>query len=155
MKKISPLLLVLLAICLTLTACAGVTGDGGNTDNAAAHLDAQPVTPDNTADAPAVTDTPAPVPEPVPAAKSFTIYPPLLQLPLGQHVTLDAINVPDGKSLIWESSETSVAAVDENGRISPAAEGETIITATVADDVSVAASCGVRVTADGNIFLWE
>ena len=45
--------------------------------------------------------------------------------------------------------------MDDNGRITPITEGETIITVTLVDDKSVTATCGVLVTEDGNIFLWE
>ena len=84
----------------------------------------------------------------------LTIYPSLLTVPLGQHVTLQA-TAKDNKAVTWSSSDTSVATIDENGRLSPVAEGETIITVALADDASVTDACGVLVTAGGNIFLWE
>jgi len=84
----------------------------------------------------------------------LTIYPSLLTVPLGQHVTLQA-TAKGNKAVTWSSSDTSVATIDENGRLSPVAEGETIITVALADDASVTDACGVLVTASGNIFLWE
>ena len=84
----------------------------------------------------------------------LTIYPSLLTVPLGQTVTLEA-KAKGNKAVTWSSSDTSVATIDENGRLSPVAEGETIITVSLADDASVTDACGVLVTADGNIFLWE
>jgi len=83
----------------------------------------------------------------------LTLYPAYLQVPLGQHVTLDA--QPEEKEFIWSSSDTSVATVDENGRITPIAEGEVFIIVTLADDDQISAVCGVLVVADGNILLWE
>jgi len=88
------------------------------------------------------------------AKEPLTIYPSLLTVPLGQTVTLEATAKGD-KAVIWTSSDTSVATIDENGRLSPVAEGETIITVALADDAGVTDACGVRVTAGGNIFLWE
>jgi len=88
------------------------------------------------------------------ANEPLTIYPSLLIVPLGQHVTLQATAKGD-KAVTWSSSDTSVATIDENGRLSPVAEGETIITVALADDASVTDACGVRVTSGGNIFLWE
>lgn len=85
----------------------------------------------------------------------FMLYPAYMVMPLGQHVTLDADTAPVGKQLIWSSSDPSVATVDENGRITPIAEGEAIIYATLADDTSVTSACGVLVVAEGNIFFWE
>lgn len=85
----------------------------------------------------------------------FTLYPAYLQVPLGQHVTLDADTAPADKKLVWSSSDTSVATVDGNGRITPVAEGETVITASVADDPTISSTCGILVTAEGNILLWE
>ena len=133
MKKLIPLLLL---FCLLLTACgkAGdnpanviVTRGSGETETAALNG----------------------------AASAFELYPAYLTLPLGQHLTLDADSAPAGKKLVWASSDPSVATVDDNGRITPIAAGETVITAALADNVGVSASCGVLVAADGNIFLWE
>ena len=85
------------------------------------------------------------------AAEPFALFPGYLQLPLGQHLTLDAATAPAGQTIIWSSSDPSVASVDENGRVAPIAVGETTITATAGD---VSSTCGVSVVADGNIFLW-
>ena len=77
-----------------------------------------------------------------------------MQLPLGQHVTLEA-KADGGKAVTWSSSDPAVATVDENGRITPVVEGEVIITVALADDPSVTADCGFLITEDGNIFIWE
>jgi len=83
----------------------------------------------------------------------ITLYPRYLQVPLGQHVTLDA--QPRDRQLIWSSSDESVAVVDKNGRITSVALGETAIAAAFADTPDIKAECGVLVTADGNIFFWD
>jgi uncharacterized protein YjdB len=114
----------LLILCLLLTAC---TQKGNNTESTGNSES---------------------------AAKLLTLYPAYLQVPLGQHVTLEA-KAAGGKAVTWSSSNPSVASVDENGRITPVSEGETIITVALADDPSVTDACGVLVTEDGNIFFWE
>ena len=86
--------------------------------------------------------------------KLLSIYPIALIVPLGQHITFEA-TVKGDKEVTWSSSDTSVATIDENGRLTPVAEGETIITVTLKEDSSITDACGVLVTVDGNIFLWE
>jgi len=130
MKKILFLILIFsLLMSLMLTACGGngAGGAGGNasSDGGSSQTNA-----------------------------TLTIYPSLLTVPLGQTVTLEAKAKGD-KAVTWSSSDTSVATIDENGRLSPVAEGETIITVALVDDASVTDACGVLVTASGNIFLWE
>ena len=127
MKKIIPLLLVILIL---LTACR-------STGNRAEEYS------DSGRGATTTSTT-----------TTITLYPAFLQLPLGQHITL--VSKTDGnKAVTWSSSNPSVATVDENGRITPIAVGETIITVTLADDARVSEACGVLVVEDGNIFLWE
>jgi len=116
---------LLLILCLLLTACTNA-GSGGQKTG-----------------------------DPGGAKEAFTLYPAYLQLPLGQHFTMDASDAPKGKALVWTSSDTTVATVDENGRITPVAEGQTIITAAFADNADKKAMCGVLVAADGNIFMWD
>jgi len=86
--------------------------------------------------------------------KLLSIYPIALIVPLGQHITFEA-TAKGNKEVTWSSSDTSVATIDENGRLTPVAEGETIITVALKEDSSITDACGVLVTADGNIFLWE
>lgn len=141
MKKIIPFLLI---CCLLVSACASpgkaTVKSGGNPKKPASEAGLN----EDTGDA---QDTKEP--------EAFSLYPAYLQLPLGQHLTLDAEPLPAGKKLTWASSNPSVADVDENGRITPIAEGEAIITAAFADNASVTAACGVLVVADGNIYLWD
>ena len=139
MKKLIPFLLIL---CLFLTACtqngnnAESTGNPESTQGSAVGSDETNATPAQE------------------QIEPLTLYPAYLQAPLGQHVTLEA-KADGGKAVIWSSSDPSVATVDENGRITTVAEGETIITVALADDPSVTDACGVLVTEDGNIFVWE
>jgi len=130
MKKIVFFTFVLvLILCLLLAACGnGADGAGSTTGSdtaASAESDAE-----------------------------LTLYPGYLILPLSQHVTLEA-TAKGNKALVWSSSDTSVATVDENGRVTPLSEGDTFITVALTDDASVTAVCSVLVSADGNIFLWE
>ena len=129
MKK---LLILLMIFCLMCTACAN-SGNGGQGNAGGAGTDGAGT-----------------------AAKgTFELYPAYLILPLGQHLTLDASAAPAGKKLAWSSSDMSVASVDENGRISPVAEGETVITATLLGSEGVTATCSVLIAAGGNIFMWD
>jgi len=131
-KNILSVLIITFILCLLFTACGDKSGNDSGTGSGGAGTSG------------GTTQT----------EKLLTIYPSLLTVPLGQTVTLGAKAKGD-KAVIWSSSDTSVATIDENGRLSPVAEGETIITVALADDASVTDACGVLVTADGNIFLWE
>jgi len=136
MKKILFLILVLvLILCLPLAACSkgadvAESADGGSTGG------------ESGAAAGAESD------------ELLTLYPGYLILPMSQHVTLEA-TAKGNKALVWSSSDTSVATVDSNGRVTPLSEGDTFITVAFADDANVTAVCSLRVSAEGNIFLWE
>lgn len=57
-------------------------------------------------------------------------------LPVGKNQTLVATVTPENatdKSVTWSSSNTSVATVDQNGKVTALAEGEATITATTKD----------------------
>ncbi len=49
------------------------------------------------------------------------------------------------EKLLWNSSDTNTATVDENGKITGVSEGEAVITATLEEDDSVTAKCTVNV----------
>ena len=69
-------------------------------------------------------------------------------LKVGEKVTLTATVKPDDatdKTYIWSSSDNSVAAVDQNGKITAKAKGKTVIKATANDGSGVFASCAVLV----------
>lgn len=65
--------------------------------------------------------------------------------------------VPDNasnKTVLWSSSDTSIAKVDDKGLVTVQKEGKAIITATAADGSGVKATCEVNVlTTDANAAL--
>ena len=73
-----------------------------------------------------------------------------LEMNLSEERTLTAIITPENTGLTptWSSSNTSVATVDENGKVTAVGEGECDITATVHDQT---ATC--RVIVNGNVTL--
>lgn len=92
-----------------------------------------------------------PVPVPV---ESVTLNEPEITLLVGEDFQLTAEVLPenaDNKTIVWESSDTAIATVDENGLVTAVAAGNAIVTATV-DDKN--ATCKVFVNEpapDGNI----
>ncbi|MCR3757386.1 Ig-like domain-containing protein [Clostridium felsineum] len=67
----------------------------------------------------------------------------------GETDTLQAIIAPDNttnKNIKWKSSDTSVATVDSNGKITAIGKGTVQITASSEADSNVSASCTVTVT---------
>ena len=85
----------------------------------------------------------------------LSLYPAYLQTPLGMPVLLDAETDPAGGTLFWSSSNPSVAAVDQEGCVTPVAPGEAVITCILADEPYGIAECGVLVVSGGKILLWE
>ena len=53
---------------------------------------------------------------------------------------------PTNSALTWTSSNESIATVDQNGKVTPVAPGNTTITATAKDGSNVSGSCKVTVT---------
>ena len=71
-----------------------------------------------------------------------------LYLVEGREATITYSLTPDDatdKSIIWSSSDSSIVAVDENGKLSAVASGDVTITATTADG-SKTATCKVNVS---------
>ncbi|MBU5462022.1 Ig-like domain-containing protein [Lachnoclostridium sp. MSJ-17] len=80
---------------------------------------------------------------------SITLSKTTLSLTKGQSQTLTATISPsnsDNKSVEWSSSKTSVATVDQYGKITAAGEGTATIYAKAKDGSGVQASCTVTVT---------
>ena len=85
----------------------------------------------------------------------LSLYPAYLQTPLGMPVLLEADTNPPGGTLLWWSSEPSVATVDQKGCVTPVSPGETVITCVLADEPFGFAECGVLVVTEGKIILWD
>lgn len=92
-----------------------------------------------------------PVPVPV---ESVTLNEPEITLLVGEDFQLTAEVLPenaDNKTIVWESSDTAIATVDENGLVTAIAAGNAIVTATV-DDKNATCTVVVNEPApDGNI----
>jgi len=68
----------------------------------------------------------------------------------GENGELTVSFTPDNavnREVIWASSDESVAAVSQNGIVSPVGVGETVITVSSVSDNSIKAECGVIVSA--------
>ena len=95
-------------------------------------------------EAPKPTATPAPV-----KVSSVTINPSTLKLTSkGQTAQLSASVLPnnaENKSIVWSTSNASVATVDNNGVVTALANGNTTITAIAADGSGKSGSCAVTV----------
>ena len=57
------------------------------------------------------------------------------------------------KTLLWQSSDTTVATVDQNGKVTTVALGQAVITATTTDGTNLSASSQVNVTGITSIAL--
>lgn len=71
-----------------------------------------------------------------------------ITLNVGQSITITATVTPDlanNKNLAWESSNTSVATVTEDGKVTAMSKGSAIISAKSSDGSNISASCTVNV----------
>ena len=83
------------------------------------------------------------------SVKSITLNKTFLSLQTGQSETLAATVKPDNatnKTITWSSSDTSVATVDSNGKVTAVAAGNATITCTANDGSGAQATCAVTVT---------
>jgi len=65
----------------------------------------------------------------------------------GTELQLEAVAYPEGAGIVWKSSSSKIAAVDENGKVTALKAGTVVITATADDGSKVAASVKVTVRA--------
>jgi hypothetical protein len=80
--------------------------------------------------------------------ESITLSQSSATMTIGETLNLTATVTPDDatdKSITWSSSNTSVASVDADGKVTAKAEGTATITATANDGSGVKASCEVTV----------
>ena len=86
---------------------------------------------------------------PVVHVESVTLDRTDVQLEIGQSLTLTATVLPDNaddKTVIWQSTNTSIVVVDNNGIVTAISSGSVTVTATTADGGKIAA-CEVTVAA--------
>lgn len=83
------------------------------------------------------------------AAEAVTLNQTGLQLKVSETSVLTATITPENatnQNVTWTSSDETVAAVDETGKVTAVAAGEAVITAAAADGSGVSAECKVTVT---------
>ena len=84
------------------------------------------------------------------AVTSVTLDKTSLALQIGESAILNATVKPDNatnKEVTWSSSNTGIATVDANGKVTAKAAGNATITATAKDGSGKKATCSVTVTA--------
>ncbi|MBR6282871.1 MAG: Ig-like domain-containing protein, partial [Muribaculaceae bacterium] len=82
-------------------------------------------------------------------ATGITLAPTTATLEVNQTVALTATVLPSDatcKTVAWQSSNTAVATVDDNGIVTAVGDGTAVITATTADGSNLSATCLVTVT---------
>ena len=81
---------------------------------------------------------------------SIELIPGSVALKVGKTASIEAKVFPETatvKALSWDSNDTNIATVDQNGIITAIAVGEAVITATATDGSGVKATCSVSVIA--------
>lgn len=82
-------------------------------------------------------------------ATSISLNQSTLNIAVGGSQTLIATVLPEytsNKTVIWQSSNTNVATVNDNGEVTGMSPGTVSITATTTDGSNLSASCSVTVT---------
>ena len=77
-----------------------------------------------------------------------------ISLAIGENTKLTATVAPenaDNKTVSWSASPEGIVTVDENGRVTAAAEGKAIITAETVNGIT--ATCNVTVTAESDFVI--
>jgi uncharacterized repeat protein (TIGR01451 family) len=82
--------------------------------------------------------------------KSISLNKSATNLTIDDSETLIATTTPAGISVKWSSSDTSVATVDSNGKVTAVGTGTATITATTLDGSNLSAACIVTVSPKGN-----
>ena len=85
----------------------------------------------------------------VTGVESITLDKTATSLNVGGTVTLNATVVPADYSVVWQSSNESVATVDKNGKVTGVGEGTAEITATMGGVTSTACAVTVETYFDG------
>ncbi|WP_238916991.1 Ig-like domain-containing protein [Clostridium sp. YIM B02555] len=81
--------------------------------------------------------------------KSISLNKSTTNLTIGDSETLISTTTPAGINVKWSSSDTSVATVDSNGKVTTIGAGTATITATTLDGSNLSATCVVTVTPKG------
>ena len=90
--------------------------------------------------------------------RAISIYPLGIEMPVGSTRTLWVNIAPvnaTNQKILWQSSNKSVAIVDENGFVRAVGKGKTIITAIAAENPSITATCEITVIDASDIELRE
>lgn len=82
----------------------------------------------------------------------LTLYPHAVEMPVGRILKLKTSTVPADAAVQWETADAALLDISEDGTLTAKAAGETTVTAKAGDK---AASCAVRVTAEGLTLLWS
>lgn len=82
----------------------------------------------------------------------LTLYPHAVEMPAGRTLKLKTSTVPADAAVQWETADAALLDISEDGTLTAKAAGETTVTAKAGDK---AASCAVRVTAEGLTLLWS
>ena len=70
---------------------------------------------------------------------------------IGQSVQLNATVTPSSSSVVWSSNNTSVATVDQDGKVTAVGAGNATITATSTHNTSLKASCDIVINVANGI----